>query len=93
MPVVNSVSSAARASIEDRVKAIIGDVSGVKPETLASADVLAAIKGWDSMSVLDLMVHVEQAFTLRLEPGSLEAVVTVADLVDLVIAAGGHAAA
>jgi acyl carrier protein len=93
MSSVKGVPDAARASVEDRVKQIVGELSNTPPGEIVSSEPLSNLTGWDSMSILDLMVHVEREFQVRLDPDALESEMNVADLVDLLVAAGAHVAA
>jgi acyl carrier protein len=93
MSLVKGVPDTTRASVEDRVKQIVGELSKTAPDQIVSSEPLSSISGWDSMSILDLMVHVEREFNVPLDLDALESDTSVSALVDILLAAGGHESA
>jgi acyl carrier protein len=72
---------ACRSDVETRLRAIIVETTGTRPERIAAHAALDADLGIDPLDVLDLVTHIERTFGVTFPEGELEALQTFEDLV------------
>jgi len=72
-----------RKEIEDRLRGLMKTASPVKVDwNSVTGQSQIATLGFDSLSILDLIYDVQQAFTLEFDAEEMTGIVTVSDLVD-----------
>ena len=67
-----------------RLTAIVRDVFADPAIDLSPEMATIDVPGWDSITQVGLLVEIERAFALTLDPLAIDDVATVGDLVDLV---------
>jgi acyl carrier protein len=68
----------------DRVREIAADLFGVPLEDIGAESSQEEIEAWDSLAQLNLMLALEDEFTIRLAPGDIEKMSTVSAIAQLV---------
>jgi len=81
------------AEVRDKVKEVIANVTGIEAGEIADEANFVDDLGLDSLSLLEIAVDVDYAFKLGLPEERLQALRTVQDTVDLVLAHRVEAAA
>ncbi|HEY0779491.1 MAG TPA: hypothetical protein VGD56_16105 [Gemmatirosa sp.] len=90
-------------SVDDMVESLGGsDVADAVPAVVARTlglaaapgldDACASIPGWDSLGMLNVLLSLEAAFDVELQPDAIVGVRRVQDLIDVVVAAGADRA-
>ena len=75
-----------RSDVSERVKAILVELLGVKASEVKDDAEIEEDLGADSLEVSQLAMLVEEEFEIYLTDDSVEKLVTVGDLIDLVLA-------
>ena len=70
--------------ILDRVREIAADLFGVPLDDIDADSSQADIEAWDSLAQLNLMLALEDEFSIRLAPDDIEKMGTVAAIAQLV---------
>jgi len=70
----------------DRVREIAADLFGVGVDDIAADTTPADIEAWDSLAQLNLMVALEDEFSIRLTPDDIEQMGSVSAIASLVAA-------
>lgn len=73
----------------DRVRQTVSDVFNVPLEEVHADSSPQTIEAWDSMGHLNLVLALEQAFSVSFDPEEIAALVTVRSAADAVAAKGG----
>jgi len=71
-------------STEDLV-CLLADLTGKSKEDLRGARPLAALGGWDSLAILEVMVRLEDAYGIAISPDRFQSCTRVDELIDIVI--------
>ena len=61
-----------------KLKQVVGNVLGVDPAALTDDSSPDTIEGWDSVKTLDLLLAIEEAFSVRLSDEQIESLKTFA---------------
>ena len=77
----------ATKSLTDQVCEIAADIFGMDPAGLGPETSSESVESWDSMQHLNLVLALELEFGVALEPEEIEAMTTIADIVEIVSAA------
>ncbi len=72
--------------ISTRVRSIAADVFEVEPSTVSDASTPDDIETWDSLALLNLMVALEDEFSITLPPDDVAEAPTLGHIVALVAA-------
>lgn len=72
------------AEIRNRIKQIIGNISGISPDSIQDGDSLRDDLKLDSLSLLEIGVDVDLAFKLNLPDEKYREIATLPQMVDLV---------
>ena len=72
------------SNIEDRVKKIIVDMLGVKPEDVVPEASFVDDLGADSLDTVELVMALEEEFDIEIPDADAEKVVSVGDVVDYI---------
>ncbi len=70
----------------DRVREIAADVFGLSVDEIGADTAQADIEAWDSLAQLNLMLALEDEFSIRLTPNDIEKMGTVSAIAQLVAA-------
>ena len=79
----------ATESLTDQVCQIAADIFNVESAGLSLETSSTSIESWDSMQHLNLVLALEQEFGVAFEPEEIEAMTTVAAIVEVIEAARG----
>ena len=79
----------ATESLTDQVCQIAADIFNVEPAGLGPETSSTSIDSWDSMQHLNLVLALEHEFGVALEPEEIEAMTTIAAIVQVIEAARG----
>lgn len=71
-----------QSSVEDRIKQIIVDQTGVKPEEVTPKSHLVNDLGLDSLDSVELVMALEEEFDIEIEDEIAEKLVTVQQVVE-----------
>jgi acyl carrier protein len=71
-------------SIEPEVIDLVAGVLGIPPTSLADAAALAELQQWDSLAQLNVLLALEEHFSIELSPDDLERLTDVDAIVQLV---------
>ena len=71
-------------SLTDQVCQIAADIFNVEPADLGPETSGASIDSWDSMQHLNLVLALEQEFGVALGPEEIEAMTTIAAIVEVI---------
>lgn len=71
-----------KSSVEDRVKQIIIEQTGVKPEEITLQSHLVNDLGLDSLDSVELVMALEEEFDIEIEDETAEKLVTVQQVVE-----------
>jgi acyl carrier protein len=72
------------APVFDTVRTIASDVLGVPPDQIAPDTSPATATNWDSVQHLNLVLAIEQAFSVMFEPEELDQMKSVGHIVAMV---------
>lgn len=72
------------ASVVDTIRTITSDVLGVPRDHVALDTSPATIDNWDSVQHLNLVLAIEQAFSVMFEPEELDQMKSVGEIVAIV---------
>lgn len=70
-----------KASLEERVKNIVGDLLGVEPETIKDEQILIDDLGMDSLDGVEIVLNLEDEFEVEIQDGEVDHVKTVGQLI------------
>ncbi|MFZ3340466.1 MAG: acyl carrier protein [Terriglobales bacterium] len=68
----------------DEVRAIASDILGVSATRLSAASSPATIENWDSVQHLNLVLALEEKFSVQLSPEEIEQMKTLGDTARLI---------
>ena len=69
------------SDLTSRVIAVAADVFGVPPESLSASSTPETVEAWDSISHLNLMLSVEQAFDTAIQPERMTELTSIEKLI------------
>ena len=72
------------ATVEDRVKAIVQEQLGVKPEEVTNDASFVDDLGADSLDTVELVMALEEAFETEIEDEEAEKITTVQQAIDYI---------
>jgi acyl carrier protein len=73
------------ATITDKVKTIVANITGVPLESIADSATFVDDLGLDSLAILEIVVDVEKEFKIRASDEELQSVRSIEDSVGLII--------
>lgn len=72
-------------AVADSVKKIIGNVTGISPESIADSAAFVDDLGLDSLSILEIAVDIEKAFKIKASEEELMALRSIEDSVAFIL--------
>lgn len=69
--------------MNERLRSVLADVFGVRPERISVQDTHETIPGWDSLHHLQMIMALEQEFGVQLDTEQIADIRSVADIVRL----------
>ena len=76
----------ARARVLDELTELMRDIFVSPDLALTPATTAADVRGWDSMKQIEINIAVEERYGIRLSAREVDAMRSVGDLVDLIVA-------
>jgi acyl carrier protein len=72
------------AAVFDQIRTMASDLFGVPAEKIAAASSPQTLENWDSIQHLNLVLAVEERFSLQLSPEEIEQMKSIGDTAKLI---------